>query len=35
MFTEDKFNESGKFTGRVAKNVGLKKYNQRQLKEVI
>lgn len=25
----------GKFTGRVTKNVGLKKYNQRQIKEVM
>jgi hypothetical protein len=26
---------TGKFTGRVTKNVGLKKYNQRQIKEVM
>jgi len=35
LLTEDKYLESGKFTGRVTKNVGLKKYNQRQLKEVM
>jgi len=26
---------TGKFTGRVTKNVGLKKYNQRQIKQVM
>ena len=26
---------NGKFTGRVTKNGGLKKYNQRQIKEVM
>ena len=32
IFTDDKFLDGGKTTGRVTKNVGLKKYNQRQLK---
>jgi hypothetical protein len=31
---EDPFS-NGKFTGRINKNVGLKKYNQRQLREVM
>lgn len=31
---EDPFG-NGKFTGRINKNVGLKKYNQRQLREVM
>lgn len=34
-FTLEDPYSTGKFTGRVTKNVGLKKYNQRQLKEVM
>ena len=34
-FAEESVPSVGKFTGRVTKNVGLKKFNQRQLREVL
>ena len=32
---QEEIANTGKFTGRVTKNVGLKKYNQRQIREVM
>ena len=34
-FNEESTPAPGKFTGRVTKNTGLKKYNQRQIREVM